>query len=510
MSLTHFLSIVRRLSKQTWLATIVISLLALIVYLPAINRVFVTDQLWYFAELNGQTSLSAGLHHYDYAVSRQLWRGDESLFRPLLFVWLAIANNIFTYHHVWWNVSNLVLHVLTGISLFRLLMTINPSPFALPTVLCFIVLKPLLELVLWNHLGGYMLAYIFFMIAFRAWIIRLRIPKQAEIPVMLNLTYVIFFTCATLTYEVMIPAGIVLGGIALSVEYRRGVKLAIMNRVVPLFFPVIVYGCVYIVHVLQVERFGYVYDRGSSSLFDMQNLTDAIHSVRIAMGRWMLEVVLPSALEFLQYPFVRMGKLFVISFTSWGTWLNIIAILPFIWLIINLFSKRHVLRMYPIITAVICIQFAYVALICVGRPLVQVLGITYYLYPFCLLLMILFYSVLNYKNIKPWSTVVASMAFVLLVLQHGVETGAVTRKCREVNAQSSSYLVGIQEFVDLHKKEPDFSFQIQSSPLELDPAIELRVGYPENPMAASSRRVTQIIFSRYYQEKTAKYVISSE
>ena len=45
-----------------------------------------------------------------------------------------------------------------SLALFRLLMAIRPSAAALPVAVLFTVLKPPLELVVWTHLGGYLLA----------------------------------------------------------------------------------------------------------------------------------------------------------------------------------------------------------------------------------------------------------------------------------------------------------------------------------------------------------------
>src|SRR4051794_37007976 len=130
-------------------------LAAFAVYYPALNRVFTADQVWYFAELHGSTSLLDGLRLVDYAAARQYWKGDESLFRPLLFVWLAVENTVLSYHHVWWNIANLFVHSLVGFFLFRLLLAIQRTWWAFPATLLFVVLKPPLELVVWNHLGGY-------------------------------------------------------------------------------------------------------------------------------------------------------------------------------------------------------------------------------------------------------------------------------------------------------------------------------------------------------------------
>jgi hypothetical protein len=98
---------------------VVLSALAAAIYWPAMNRVFAADQLWYFAEVGGHDSLALGLRHVDYAVSRVYWKGDDLLFRPILFIWLAIAYRVFAYHHVWWNVANLAIHVGVSIALLH-------------------------------------------------------------------------------------------------------------------------------------------------------------------------------------------------------------------------------------------------------------------------------------------------------------------------------------------------------------------------------------------------------
>jgi hypothetical protein len=135
------------------------------VYEPAVHRVFVADQIWYFAELHGSTSLSSGVAHDDYAYSRKYWKGDDALFRPMALIWLAVDNTLFSYHHVLWNLATLVLHILVTLSLFNMLLEIQPTAFALPFASLFAVMTPALELVLWNHLGGYLLAYLFLTIA---------------------------------------------------------------------------------------------------------------------------------------------------------------------------------------------------------------------------------------------------------------------------------------------------------------------------------------------------------
>ena len=79
---------------------------------PATNRLPVDDQISYLAELNGSRSLSDGLALYDYGLSRKYHKGDEVLFRPLLFSWLALQNTLFGHQYRHWNITNLFLHLL--------------------------------------------------------------------------------------------------------------------------------------------------------------------------------------------------------------------------------------------------------------------------------------------------------------------------------------------------------------------------------------------------------------
>src|SRR5688572_8662097 len=83
------------------------TVVALVVYGPALNRVFVADQIWYFLQLEGSTSLGDGLRLYDYSLSRKYAKGDELLFRPLLMAWLAVQNSLFGRDPWGWNASHL-------------------------------------------------------------------------------------------------------------------------------------------------------------------------------------------------------------------------------------------------------------------------------------------------------------------------------------------------------------------------------------------------------------------
>src|SRR5262245_54809350 len=243
-------------------ASVVLSVFAAAIYWPAMNRVFVADQLWYFAEVGGHDSLALGLRHVDYAISRVYWKGDDLLFRPILFAWLAVANRLFSYHHVWWNVANVGIHVGVAVALFRLLVAIQPSPLALPAAVLFLVLEPPMELVLWNHLGGYLLACLFLAVGLRSFVRALDGSRMSYAG------FAAAFTVAALSYEAMLP--IAAAGAVILIVSQRGSGGP--GRRALLLLPVVVFSVLYVFHALHAERLGYVDRADGRAPFDIANV----------------------------------------------------------------------------------------------------------------------------------------------------------------------------------------------------------------------------------------------
>ncbi|HEX4999053.1 MAG TPA: hypothetical protein VFY29_12565, partial [Terriglobia bacterium] len=220
-----------------------LTLLAGYVYEPALNRVFAADQIGYLVEMGGSQSLIAGLALYDYPLSRKYEKGDETLFRPLLFVWLAVANTLFSYHHVWWNIANIAIHILVAVFLYRLLAEIHPSPLAGAAAALFLVMKPLIELPDWNHLGGYMLGWMFFLIAARAFVRMTAGGRSDSSPLWV---YGAAFTAAVFFHESMVPACLIAGVILGWNDWRNGRRL--IARLAVYAAPLIFYGALYADH----------------------------------------------------------------------------------------------------------------------------------------------------------------------------------------------------------------------------------------------------------------------
>ena len=472
---------------------------ALVLFAPALNRVFVADQIWYFAELNGRSSLLEGLRHHDYAATRRYWKGDDSLYRPLLFVWLAFANWLFSYHHAWWNAANVVLHGLVVLCLFRLLLTIRSSRFAFGAALLFLVMKPSMELVVWHHLGGYLLACIFLMIGVRAFV-QLTGRQERSPSLSVLVTYALAFTTASLFYEAMAVVALLAGGIILLREWRqwsqpgRGVLIAVS-------VPIAVFSFVYVLHVLRVERFSYV-DRpiAADSLVAIWNAPEVI-------GRWTLEVMVPPAVDLLPIPFARLAKNVALRLDPASILAVVLGSILIVLLGLSVRRRRAPLN-WPLLALLFGAILIYTSIICVGRARQELLSVTYYLYIFCLLLVTVGYAVLDLDAIGSRGRMMAAIAIAGYIVVNGVGTRRVASAIGRVNLDPSRYLTVLSDFVDAHKAEPDFSFAVSRRSQTVDPEIVLVEGYPD--MSSAPARVStfsEILFAPYYDEEKPRYII---
>ncbi len=489
--------------RRLWIAAIVLAATAFFVYRPALNRVFLMDQIWYFAELNGSTSLADGLRLYDYAATRQHWKGDDALFRPALFVWLALGNTLFSYHHVAWNVANLALHVLVALALFRLLIAIRPSAAALPVAVLFTVLKPPLELVVWNHLGGYLLACLFLVLGLTAFV---RLTTSDGPPA--NRTVAAFagsFTIAAFCHEGMVPIALVAAVTTWWMFRRRGVRVN-AAQVAALFAPVLLFAVGYGFHVERVARLTYVDRPDAQSLFQSSNVLGVFSRSIDVIGGWIREVALPTVVTFVPIVFERLIKRTAGSWSSKLQIGNALLVTGLIATMVRGFARTEMRRVAPLVVLIVAGLLAYTGIICLGRAQREVLEITYYLYPFSLLVVILAYSLVDTTRLQTSARVAATVILAAFILLHGSQTLKTTREMGRVNQDASAFLQRVSAFVDAHKSEPDFTFAILQHPKGMDPEVALKVGYPDEPGGIQTKFLTEILFARYYRPEHPKYV----
>jgi len=488
------------MSRNHLFAALLLTVITVSVYRPALHRVFVGDQLSYFAELRGDTSLVAGLKHYDYGVSRQYWKGDDALFRPLSITWLALGNTLFSYHHVRWNVATLALHVFVAFFLFLLLQQIRASEFALPMAALFAVMMPSLELVVWNHLGGYLLAYLCLVIGLRAFA---RLVQSEKPPsVAHTATYVFAFALAVFFHESMVPVCLI-ASCALCLGWRRRNALTPMRGLI-VFAPVVLFALLYTIHAIRAERIAFV-DRAENAWSFAPGAILAIPGRSLfAIGRWLGDILVPSAVTYQVTPFARLYSTLKFSWVTPIHLWNALLAVAVLWLVWTVFSRAQVFRNFSVIVVLIGVLFAHIGVIALGRGQTEVLTTMYYRYLFSMVTVALVYSMSDFDRVRP----IAWVLLLLLTGLHGMETFRTAKQVGSSNQSASDYLSQLTEFVDAHKTEPGFSFCVQNEPVDVDPEFVLVEGYPDRPNAPRRKmRTREILFMRYYRAEDARYTL---
>ena len=491
------LTVARRALLDWRIGAVFLSAIAAAIYWPAMNRVFAADQLWYFAEVGNHDSLSNGLRHFDYALSRVYWKGDDLLFRPILFIWLAVANRLFAYHHVWWNVANVAIHAGVAVALLRVLLAIHPSLLALPAAALFVALEPPMELVLWNHLGGYLLACLFMAIGLRSFV---RLSNGSSTS---YLGFAAAFTLACLSYEAMVPIAAAAALILFVTQRRRSCPALLAT-------PVAIYAVLYAFHALHAPRLGYVDRADGRAPFDLANIGSILDGMRRMVEGWIRELAMPTALRLWAAPFERFGKNFHIAWSEPAHVVNAVIVVLGLIVLARAMSRARLRQSMPFVLLLVFAVFAYTFIIAFGRSADEVGAITYYSYVFSVIAVPLVYACVDFDRMTAAMRTAAAALLCALAVIHASGTRANAREVGRANREASLFLTRVARFVDAHRSERDFSFAIEPHSESVDPVIGLLAGYPGEPGAAMvPRRVTEILFSPDYTDRNPKYVLNA-
>lgn len=437
-------------------------------YFPALERVFSGDQLGYFAELHGDTSLRAGLRLLDYGAQRQYSKGDQLLYRPLLFAGLALENTLFGRDLRKWNAANLGLHLAVSYLLFEILWRTRRSWFAVALALWFALLMSNFELVTWNHLGGYILGYGLLLLALHA---EGRMEEE-NAGRRWFWAYGAAITCAMLEHEIAIVAGVCLAARGVW-SFRRRPKDRKWRWILSLGLPLAIYGVLYALHVRRCDR-----------LFWLSTSSGRIGADWLAdwpalLLRWAQHVLLPrhdqlaSAVgarsAWLPWPggmppvvllSMALGILLLISLRRGWTWQRQTPSWPFGGFLVFLIG-------------------AYAGMNLAGRP-DYVAFVPYYDYFPALLGVVWSYCRIDFSRVGRKEMAAACVCVVMLALANGWQVRRLSAQVQEMDWPWSHYLSWVEETVRPRlSKNPGFSFSIAGTPAELNPYGELTIGYPD-------------------------------
>ena len=154
--------------KVFWvIALLIIFIFNLVVFYPSFSHPARADQLIYFIDtVNVKDFPDLFFYSYSWPRIRLVNTGDSFLFRPLVYLLIALEKFLFGLNPFYWQITGLFLHLILLVQLARILFLIRPDPVSLLFVLNFSVFYISEEMVIWYHVNGYILFLIFLLAAF--------------------------------------------------------------------------------------------------------------------------------------------------------------------------------------------------------------------------------------------------------------------------------------------------------------------------------------------------------
>lgn len=169
-------------------------------------------------------------HTYSYNRTREIWRGDYGLFRPVLFGLLSAEKALFGHHFVAWQMTGIVLHLATvGVFLAILLrvawLTDRPDmqPLAYALAGFFAWSYACAEMVSWSHINGYIL---FLLLVLAAVGLLIDVIAGGELSLRWRwarfLGAYVLLVVAAFTYEIGSLFAVITGGLVATACWRAG------------------------------------------------------------------------------------------------------------------------------------------------------------------------------------------------------------------------------------------------------------------------------------------------
>lgn len=144
----------------------IISLCVLFAYSPSLLHLPRSDQVIHLRHFALQQTLpELTLSNYDLNRKPQFSTGDSILFRPLLYVFLGLEKYCFGYHFLWWQATGVILHILVIFMFLNICWRLHPGWPSFAVTSFFALFYPIKEMVIWQHINGYLLALAFFLMA---------------------------------------------------------------------------------------------------------------------------------------------------------------------------------------------------------------------------------------------------------------------------------------------------------------------------------------------------------
>ncbi len=331
----------------------VIIVVNLSVFYPSFFHCARSDQITYLIATAHLERLPELIASYSYPRHGTIDAGEDFLFRPVFYIFLAIEKWMFGLDFMRWQVTGVLLHLLLLWRLLKVLELIRPGFWPWLFVLNFSVLYLSQEMVIWHHINAYILFAVFLLQGFYHFIKYLREQAEGKEKYRRIGLTVCYLTLACLTYEFGVVCTLVLAlgaWIYRCQEKKMPMVLSrkIFSETLYLISPVVIYGCLYLIDWAQT---------GFAMMVSMKNYTSGF-DIKDLFGCWSFFVnfsffstfwfnhflILPRERLVMSFDLSRQAEalwdLYLIFFTKINVVLLVMAILVFCFVICRFRGKN--------------------------------------------------------------------------------------------------------------------------------------------------------------------------
>jgi len=519
--------------KFSFFSFTALAIINIIVFFPSFFHTAKADQLLYLIEV---ADLDTFVDLFNYTIghnrTRLIFAGDYIYFRPIFYLGMTLERYFFKYTFMYWQIVGVLLHlIVVGVSI-RLFNQIRPNKWmSVLFALFFSLIYLSADMVTWYHMNMYIVCYIFVLFSLIHMIRYIQDEATSHRSLRAMIIYLIL---ACLTNEFGVVACFL---IMLVTFFCRKPKLKIKNHPGLLFIPIVLYFYMSILD-FRMRLPNQPFFDASVGTPDFLNIGSIItHFLQVlSMG-----VLLPFCPGFFNiHPGERNYLGLFTDKNIFDTWpqfqvnviFNGIILLMIAGFLIIVFRNRKKIftgsRLdrpeskdnCPIVLGAtsFLLVLGYVFAFIISRGTSNSYNFynylstsVYHFYPICLFLTITGYcvfSIIDQANFPDKKTLQRAVVIILCSSALLNASRLYDLNTREKNMFHvwGVYIQNIESFVQAHKHEPDFSFDIRN-PVELRRPFSFLIGHPSDQKEVTGFP-SEFLFRKYINKVNPKYTFS--
>lgn len=454
---------------------------------------------------------------YSYNRSREQMTGDKVLFRPLLYMTLAVDRWLFGYDFFWWQLIAFILHLAAQGCLFKVLNAFVSVRWSFAIVLLSSLLLLQQEMVGRHHLSGYLFFQIFALLAIYQFFKYCKDPDKNKKLFLSALSYltISFFAC-----ECAVILNILLIGLVWMPWKSLFVRFSNRHKAL-IFLPITIYGLISSSDFfLRIKSFSYAQDGLTGSVnpssfhfgIFFSNITNIIN-----MGFQGFLFPAYTKIKFIghQYHYETFDFRLETVAQIFNAVLIVFCTLCFIFCLGAAIKNRTAIKSFwnpkVFVFGLVMILFAigYAALLCLIRLQLNPDYLRtaphhlYFIYSFGLLgLTLLIMPFLSF--IDRFQPLIKHTLFVIIISIAGLQGYYLSQLNNDLRTRwepQRIFLREVDHFVKEHKREQDFSFTILKSELIYTHLIYLKDQPPKQ------KNLIEMFFPNTFKINQAKYYL---